>query len=81
MQHKPPMAHQSGYLLVEWVIAAASLAGFALLLMTLLQAREPQYQRQQLQQQQQRDDHRQQQRLRDVNEQRWLLQMQQGPLG
>ncbi|MGQ4276295.1 hypothetical protein ACQ5ES_04525 [Pseudidiomarina sp. E22-M8] len=70
----------AGYLILEWVIATSCLAGFALLVLTLLQQREPLIVNQQQQHQQLQQRYQQQQQATQLAEQRWLLQMQRGPL-
>ncbi|MDN7134741.1 hypothetical protein [Pseudidiomarina terrestris] len=80
MSGKPSPKKMKGYLLLEWVIAVSCLAGFALLTLSMLNLWESSTTVQQLEQQQAlRLLHEKQQALAS-DQQRWLLQMQQGPL-
>lgn len=80
MQSNPRSSKQGGYLILEWIIASSCLAGFALLVLSMLQLREPLIARQHQQLEQLQQNYLQQQQLLQTADQRWLLEMQRGPL-
>ncbi|MFC0444423.1 hypothetical protein ACFOD1_03835 [Pseudidiomarina halophila] len=80
MRSNPGASKAGGYLILEWVIAISCLAGFALLVLSLLQLREPLIARQHQQREQLQQNYQQQQQLLQTADQRWLLEMQRGQL-